>query len=107
MVKNKWFIKSFITLTTTSFQMGLIVMLDAHTDILTEHSVATDFEGFTAIVTPATDFPLMYQVSKIQFTDDWHVFTFKLRINHISEAYRILKCVLIVHKTVSSKVYKH
>jgi hypothetical protein len=32
--------------------MGLTVMLDAHTDILTEFSVSSDFEGFTAILTP-------------------------------------------------------
>ncbi len=36
-------------------------MLDAHTDILTELSVTDDFEGFTAIVTPPNDFPLMFQ----------------------------------------------
>ncbi len=41
--------------------MGLTVMLDAHTDILSEFSVTDDFEGFTAIVTPPTDFPLIYQ----------------------------------------------
>jgi hypothetical protein len=42
-------------------QMGLTVMLDAHSDILTEFSVTDDFHGFTAIVTPPTDFPLIYQ----------------------------------------------
>ena len=36
-------------------------MLDAHTDILTEFSVTKDFDGFTAIVTPPSDFPLIYQ----------------------------------------------
>jgi hypothetical protein len=41
--------------------MGLIVMLDAHTDILAEFSVRDDFDGFTAIVTPPNDFPLIYQ----------------------------------------------
>jgi hypothetical protein len=41
--------------------MGLIVMLDAHTDILTAFSVRDDFDGFTAIVTPPNDFPLIYQ----------------------------------------------
>ena len=42
-------------------QMGLIVMLDAHTDMLTEFSVTDDFDGFTTIVTTPSDFPLMYQ----------------------------------------------
>ncbi len=41
--------------------MGLSVILDAHTDILSEFSVTDDFDGFTAIVTPPTDFPLIYQ----------------------------------------------
>ena len=41
--------------------MGLIVVIDAHTDILTKYSATTDFDGFTAIVTPPSDFPLMYQ----------------------------------------------
>ncbi len=41
--------------------MGLMVILDAHTDVLTEFSVTDDYGTFTAIVTPPTDFPLMYQ----------------------------------------------
>lgn len=39
--------------------MGLSVMLDAHTDLLSEFSVTSDFAGFTAIVIPPADFPLM------------------------------------------------
>jgi hypothetical protein len=42
-------------------QMGLTIMLDAHTDILTEFSVTDDFQGFTAIVTAPSDFPLIFQ----------------------------------------------
>jgi hypothetical protein len=42
-------------------QMGLTVMLDAHTDLLTEFSVTDDYDGFTAIVTPPNDYPLLYQ----------------------------------------------
>ncbi len=41
--------------------MGLIVVLDAHTDILMESSVRDDFDGFTVIVTQPSDFPLIYQ----------------------------------------------
>jgi hypothetical protein len=41
--------------------MGLTVMLDAHTDILTELSVTDDFEGFKAMVSPRGDFPLISQ----------------------------------------------
>ncbi len=41
--------------------MGLTVILDAHTDILSKYTVTTDVYGFTAIVTPPSDFPLIYQ----------------------------------------------
>ncbi len=41
--------------------MGLTVMLDAHTDLLAEFSVSSDFKGFTAAVIPRSDFPLMSQ----------------------------------------------
>jgi hypothetical protein len=38
--------------------MGLTVLLDAHTDLVGEYSLHSDFEGFTAIVIPPGDFPL-------------------------------------------------
>ena len=41
--------------------MGLSVILDAHTDILAEYSITEDFKGFSAIVTPPNDFPLIGQ----------------------------------------------
>ena len=43
----------------TGSNMGLSVMLDAHTDLLSEFSVTSDFAGFTAIISPPADFPLM------------------------------------------------
>jgi hypothetical protein len=39
----------------------LTVILDAHTDILQKYSITDDFDGFTAIVTPPSDFPLINQ----------------------------------------------
>lgn len=41
--------------------MGLTVILDAHTDILEKYYVTDDFDGFTAIVAPPSDFPLINQ----------------------------------------------
>jgi hypothetical protein len=42
-------------------KMGLTVTLDAHSDLLTEFSVLSDFQGFVAMVMPKTDFPLTFQ----------------------------------------------
>jgi hypothetical protein len=42
-------------------KMGLTVMLDAHTDLLAEFSVNSDFKGFTATVLPPSSFPLLSQ----------------------------------------------
>ncbi len=43
------------------YSMGLTVLLDAHTDLLAEFSIDTDFKGFEAAVIPKTDFPLTFQ----------------------------------------------
>jgi hypothetical protein len=48
-------------ITQAGAQMGLKVILDAHTDILAEYSITEDFEGFSVIITPPSDFPLMEQ----------------------------------------------
>ena len=42
-------------------KMGLSVTLDAHSDLLTEFSITSDFQGFTALVSPKTDFTLTFQ----------------------------------------------
>ena len=39
-------------------KMGLTVMLDAHTDMLSEYSISSDFLGFSAMILPSGDFPL-------------------------------------------------
>ena len=40
--------------------MGLTVLLDSHTDLISEFSVSSDFLGFSASVSGSTDFPLMH-----------------------------------------------
>jgi hypothetical protein len=47
-----WYTSKHEPVSQPGMKMGLTVMLDAHTDILTEFSVSSDFEGFTAVVTP-------------------------------------------------------
>ena len=47
-----WYTNKHEPVSQSGLKMGLTVMLDAHTDILTEFSVNSDFEGFTAVVTP-------------------------------------------------------
>ena len=47
-----WYTSKLEPVSQSGLKMGLTVMLDAHTDILTEFSVSSDFEGFTAVVTP-------------------------------------------------------
>jgi hypothetical protein len=42
-------------------KMGLSVTLDAHSDLLTEFSISSDFQGFTALISPKSDFPLTFQ----------------------------------------------
>ena len=44
-------------------EMGLTVVLDAHTDIIAEYTVNTDFKEFTAAIIPQGDFPLTSQNS--------------------------------------------
>ena len=40
--------------------MGLTVLLDCHTDLISEFTVSSDFQGFTASVLASDDFPLMH-----------------------------------------------
>ena len=44
-------------------EMGLTVVLDAHTDIIAEYTVNTDFKEITAAIIPPGDFPLTSQNS--------------------------------------------
>jgi hypothetical protein len=40
-------------------QKGLVLMLDAHSDVLSPGSVDNDFEGFTGLISPQNTFPMM------------------------------------------------
>ena len=40
---------------------GLIVMLDAHNDLMSGGSVETDFEGFAGLIDSSGSFPMLMQ----------------------------------------------
>ncbi len=40
---------------------GLIVMLDAHNDLMAGGSVETDFEGFTGLIDSSGSYPMLSQ----------------------------------------------
>jgi hypothetical protein len=42
-------------------RMGLTLVLDAHTDVLTEYSISSDFKEIIAAIIPSGDFPLLSQ----------------------------------------------
>lgn len=56
-----WYTNANEPNTQAGINMGLEVMLDAHTDLLEAFSIDTDYDSFTALVTPPGDFPLTYQ----------------------------------------------
>jgi len=53
-----WFIKGNEPKTQPGKNMGLKVVLDAHSDVLESLSISSDFEGFTGLVTNPESFPL-------------------------------------------------
>jgi hypothetical protein len=38
---------------------GLVILLDAHSDILSPGSVSSDFDGFSGVVGPKDSFPMI------------------------------------------------
>ncbi len=56
-----WYIDADEPKTQAGINMGLTVMLDAHTDLIEAYSIDTDFYSFTALITETGDFPLTYQ----------------------------------------------
>ncbi len=56
-----WYSEEKEPISQAGLLMGLAVILDAHTDIVSTHSITEDLDVFTAIVTPPSDFPLMFQ----------------------------------------------
>jgi hypothetical protein len=55
-----WFEANKDTESQAGTQMGLTVLLDAHTDHISEFTVNSDFQGFAVSVQPSADFPLMH-----------------------------------------------
>ena len=56
-----WYVEHNEPISQSGTLMGLTVVLDAHTDMTTEFSIPGDFQGFTAMIMPPGDFPLIYQ----------------------------------------------
>ena len=57
----KWYIEGNEPTTVPSKNKGLVVMLDAHSDLLSVGSIDSDLQGFTAFIGPSGSFPLMSQ----------------------------------------------
>ena len=53
-----WFIKSNEPTSQPGKNMGLEIILDAHSDILESQSVNSDFEGLTGLITDSESFPM-------------------------------------------------
>ena len=54
-----WYLSDHEPHTQAGNQMGLTLVLDAHTDQISSLSLSSDFEGFTAAVVPPDEFPMM------------------------------------------------
>ena len=46
-----WYVEGKEPVSQAGTQLGLVVILDAHTDILSPRSVDNDFDGFEGVVT--------------------------------------------------------
>jgi hypothetical protein len=57
----KWFTNKGEPKAQTGSNMGLEVVLDAHSDVVEALSITRDFEGFTGLITDSGSFPLTFQ----------------------------------------------
>lgn len=55
----KWYVDDNEPSTEEGSNMGLSVLIDTHTDLLSPSTVYTDFEGFRVLVSSRNDFPLV------------------------------------------------
>ena len=55
-----WYIQKNEPKSQAGTNMGLTVVLDAHSDQLSEFSISSDFQGFTASIFAQGDFPLTH-----------------------------------------------
>ena len=56
-----WYLRNKEPQSQSGNKMGLTVVLDAHTDLILEHTINTDFKEITAAIIPPGDFPLTSQ----------------------------------------------
>jgi hypothetical protein len=56
-----WYLQNGEPTTRAGINSGLMVYLDAHTDLLEALSIDSDIGGFNALISPRTDFPLTFQ----------------------------------------------
>jgi amiloride-sensitive sodium channel len=56
-----WFLKNKEPKSQSGSRMGLTLVLDAHSDLLTEYSMSSDFKEIVAAIIPPGDFPLLSQ----------------------------------------------
>ena len=54
-----WYVEKGEPKSQVGRKRGLTVILDAHNDLLTEFSINSDYQGFTAVVSPPGDFPFI------------------------------------------------
>ena len=55
-----WYVKAGEPKSQAGINKGLMVMLDAHTDLLSEGSVDSDFEGFVVLISKRESFPMTF-----------------------------------------------
>jgi acid-sensing ion channel, other len=56
-----WYLKNKEPKSQSGSRMGLTLVLDAHSDMLTEYTISSDFKDIVAAIIPPGDFPLLSQ----------------------------------------------
>ena len=57
----EWYLQNKEPKSQSGNKMGLTVILDAHTDLISEYTISTDYKEITAAIIPPGDFPLTSQ----------------------------------------------
>ncbi len=58
---DDWYEKAMEPRSQAGVNKGLVVMLDAHNDLISVGSVDTDFEGFTGLIDSSGSYPMLMQ----------------------------------------------
>lgn len=56
-----WYVSAGEPFAEQGSSMGLNIMLDAHTNLLSENTVFSDYEGFKVLISSSESFPLVLQ----------------------------------------------